>query len=336
MEADLHAGSLLAAGLLQPLSENSCRGHRLSTVALYPGIGFVNSNTATGLRVCLYDDGRGSRSTGKERDAESGLDYFGARYYGSALGRFTSPDDGSDQHPEDPQSWNLYGYVRNNPLKNTDPSGLDCVTTSNQTLSGVSVSIARGGSADTCSGTFVDGTVDEKSLSYNGTSLGYSFSNDTASGSGTIAFSKYSDDDWAPGSSNMQGAAQIGGSQSLVNEFMKQAAIGAAGALAGRAIGAGIDAFLAARAARAAAAAVDIANLSNKIVRQMASRGWTAQEIVDTVQGGKAYSVVNNATGGAATEYINPANGKFVVVDNATKQVLQVSSPGFSPNHLTP
>ena len=33
-----------------------------------------------------------SRSTAKERDAESGLDYFGARYYGSALGRFTSPD----------------------------------------------------------------------------------------------------------------------------------------------------------------------------------------------------------------------------------------------------
>jgi RHS repeat-associated protein len=31
--------------------------------------------------------------TGKERDSESGLDYFGARYYGSALGRFTSPDD---------------------------------------------------------------------------------------------------------------------------------------------------------------------------------------------------------------------------------------------------
>jgi RHS repeat-associated protein len=65
--------------------------------------------------------------TGKERDAESGLDYFGARYYGSALGRFTSPDEPfADQHPEDPQSWNLYGYVRNNPLKNTDPDGRDC------------------------------------------------------------------------------------------------------------------------------------------------------------------------------------------------------------------
>jgi RHS repeat-associated protein len=65
--------------------------------------------------------------TGKERDAESGLDYFGCRYLSSAQGRWTSPDEPfADQHPEDPQSWNLYGYVRNNPLKNTDPNGKDC------------------------------------------------------------------------------------------------------------------------------------------------------------------------------------------------------------------
>jgi RHS repeat-associated protein len=122
MEAALHARSLLAAGLLQPLSENSRPGHQLSTVALYPGIGFVNSNTATGLRVCLYDDGIGSRSTGKERDSESGLDYFGARYFGSALGRFTSPDP-LPGWANDPQSWNMYAYGRNNPLKYTDPDG---------------------------------------------------------------------------------------------------------------------------------------------------------------------------------------------------------------------
>ncbi len=273
--------------------------------------------------------------TGKERDQETGLDYFGARYYGSALGRFTSPDDpDNDQDPKDPQSWNLYSYVRNNPLKNIDPFGQDCITISNQTSSGATVTTERGGSAEACSGTYVEGTVNTNSYQYNGTSLSYSFSNDTASGAGTIAFSKYSNDDWAPGSSNMLGAAQIGGSQALVNEFMKQAVIGAAAGVAGRVIGAGVDAFLAARAARAAAAAVDLANLSNKIVRQMASRGWTTQVILETFQNGKAYNVVNKATGGAATEYVNPASGKFVVVDNATKQVLQVSGPGFSPNHL--
>jgi RHS repeat-associated protein len=126
MEAALHAGSLLAAGLPQPLSENSRPGHPLSTVALYPGIGFVNSNTATGLRVCLYDDRRRSRNTGKERDSESGLDYFGARYYGSALGRFTSVDRImiNDERLTDPH---LYAYARNNPLKFIDPNGDDIV-----------------------------------------------------------------------------------------------------------------------------------------------------------------------------------------------------------------
>ena len=55
--------------------------------------------------------------TGKERDGESELDYFGARYHAAVLGRFTSPDAPfADQFPENPQSWNLYVYGRNNPL----------------------------------------------------------------------------------------------------------------------------------------------------------------------------------------------------------------------------
>ena len=80
--------------------------------------------------------------TGKERDAETGLDYFGARYMSAAQGRFTSPDAPfADQHTIDPQSWNLYAYVRNNPLKNTDPNGRDCfqgvVSCANYVLGGV-------------------------------------------------------------------------------------------------------------------------------------------------------------------------------------------------------
>jgi len=71
----------------------------------------------------------GSRFTGKERDAESGLDNFGARYFGSNMGRFISPDysDGPDPVAfadlENPQSLNLYSYVENNPISNTDPDG---------------------------------------------------------------------------------------------------------------------------------------------------------------------------------------------------------------------
>jgi RHS repeat-associated protein len=74
----------------------------------------------------LYSSGTNDDTihfTGKERDTESGLDYFGARYYGSNMGRFMSPDDGTDQDLFEPQSWNLYSYVRNNPLTSVDADG---------------------------------------------------------------------------------------------------------------------------------------------------------------------------------------------------------------------
>ena len=63
--------------------------------------------------------------TGKERDWESGLDYFGARYYASALGRFMSVDPQVTDLTRqiDPQQLNMYGYGRNNPLRYTDESG---------------------------------------------------------------------------------------------------------------------------------------------------------------------------------------------------------------------
>jgi len=70
--------------------------------------------------------------TGKERDAESGNDYFGARYYASSMGRWLSPDFSESPAGipyadiENPQSLNLYGYVFNNPLKNRDPDGHAC------------------------------------------------------------------------------------------------------------------------------------------------------------------------------------------------------------------
>ncbi len=63
--------------------------------------------------------------TGKERDAETGLDYFGARYYGSPQGRFTSPDPLIDLKEAllNPQRWNGYAYALDNPLLYIDPDG---------------------------------------------------------------------------------------------------------------------------------------------------------------------------------------------------------------------
>src|SRR5450432_2140819 len=67
--------------------------------------------------------------TGKERDSESGLDNFGARYDSSNLGRFMTPDWSEAPEPApyadfgDPQTLNQYGYVRNNPVVRADLDG---------------------------------------------------------------------------------------------------------------------------------------------------------------------------------------------------------------------
>jgi RHS repeat-associated protein len=78
------------------------------------------------MQPVLRWEGIRSRYTGKERDSESGLDNFGARYDSSQYGRFMSADEpfaGWDQH--EPQSFNLYSYVENNPLNHVDPDGHD-------------------------------------------------------------------------------------------------------------------------------------------------------------------------------------------------------------------
>ncbi|MGH9571476.1 MAG: RHS repeat-associated core domain-containing protein, partial [Candidatus Angelobacter sp.] len=62
--------------------------------------------------------------TGKERDSESGLDYFGARYYSGTSGRWMSPDPvGLSREPQSPQTLNKFSYCFNNPLGLTDPDG---------------------------------------------------------------------------------------------------------------------------------------------------------------------------------------------------------------------
>jgi RHS repeat-associated protein len=101
-------------------------------------IGLVGGRT-TGLGYGVID-GLRSQFTAKERDNETGLDYFGARYYASTQGRFRSTDpydinlERQQSNPAEgekeflryisqPQHWNRYSYVLNNPLRFIDPDG---------------------------------------------------------------------------------------------------------------------------------------------------------------------------------------------------------------------
>ena len=75
----------------------------------------------------LVGDNVRQQFTSKERDSETGLDYFGARYYSSTQGRFTSVDPMGAVFSRqiDPQQLNRYSSVRNNPLRYIDLDGRD-------------------------------------------------------------------------------------------------------------------------------------------------------------------------------------------------------------------
>jgi RHS repeat-associated protein len=87
---------------------------------------FTYDSTPQHVHLCALN---ASRYTGKERDQESGNDYFEARYYASSMGRYLSPD--WSKNPQgipyadftNPQTLNLYSYVKNNPLDAFDDDG---------------------------------------------------------------------------------------------------------------------------------------------------------------------------------------------------------------------
>jgi RHS repeat-associated protein len=92
----------------------------------YPFGETINASVNGRSTIPTYSSSEEARQrfTGKERDTESGLDYFGARYYSGSMGRFTSADpQNAGARPSAPQSWNGYSYALNNPNKFVDPDG---------------------------------------------------------------------------------------------------------------------------------------------------------------------------------------------------------------------
>ena len=68
-------------------------------------------------------EGDPRRFTSAVRDAETGFDHLEARYFRNVWGRMTTADDSIYSEIENPQTFNLYAYVMNNPLRWVDPSG---------------------------------------------------------------------------------------------------------------------------------------------------------------------------------------------------------------------
>jgi RHS repeat-associated protein len=102
--------------------------HLGSSTKIISSAGIVEEEadyTAFGSELSATAGANRYKFTSKERDSESGLDDFGARYYSSAMGRFTSADPVMIMRQKmfDPQQWNMYAYVRNNPLRLVDTNG---------------------------------------------------------------------------------------------------------------------------------------------------------------------------------------------------------------------
>ena len=141
-----------------------------------------------GERVITNGDPNRYKFTGKERDSESGLDNFGARYDASNLGRFMTPDPLGGKLV-DPQSLNKYSYVRNNPINLTDPTGLyicedspkDCSSDQDKKFEAArQADLNRGGDAARAAGAYGDPTKD------NGVNVSFAdFSKDSERGSTT-------------------------------------------------------------------------------------------------------------------------------------------------------
>jgi RHS repeat-associated protein len=128
----------------------------------------------------VNNDSNDYKFTGKKRDLETGLDYFGARYYSNGLGRFITPDWAAKAAAvpyavfADPQSLNLYSYVRNIPTTRYDPDG-HC-------------------SGDDCSNVTVTVTKDSEPHMIENLPLG----NRYYSGVGTTTTVKFTDSEGAP------------------------------------------------------------------------------------------------------------------------------------------
>ena len=91
-----------------------------SRTTKYAPYGTTRSESGTGPLGSSSPTER--KFTGQRLDASTGLYFYNARYYDPAIGRFLSPDS-LVPNPGNPQDLNRYSYVRNNPLKYTDPSG---------------------------------------------------------------------------------------------------------------------------------------------------------------------------------------------------------------------
>jgi RHS repeat-associated protein len=297
--------------------------------------------------------------TNQDRDIESNLDYFPARYYNSNLGRFMTPDwsEEPDSVPHadytKPQSLNLYSYVFNNPLTSTDADGHDC-SDNTEIITARSADIDGGSYVHTSSGTPCSQSntgvvtqitsslqqasqiaqhLTQEALNYlnaprDATCLAASAAQGAATGAAAGGAAG------AAGGAGL-GLATTGGAASLPLGVGGAAEGAGVGAQIGFTVGTGVGFFTCKTGGSGSGGGGrkwkwGNHKTSQKAANQMAKRGWTDAQIDEAVRNGAQYPAPNNINpANGATRYVNPTTGRSVVIDNLTQEVLHVGGDGF-------
>jgi len=223
--------------------------------------------------------------TGQRLDSTTGLYYYGARYYDPAIGRFISADTIVPDW-KNPQAWNPYSYVLNNPLKYTDANGhIPLVAIFGglfaPVLGPVAVVVLAIGLVGSAvyGGYLIADAINEASTSANSSP---SLPLEPAATTAALAASYDPAEEWSQGYAEATNADPNNQN--------------------------------------------DPDRLSDKIRKQMESRGWTENTIKQTLDDSFTTRVATDkATGNAATAYYN-ADGSYVVADNITGKVIQISN----------
>ena len=240
-----------------------------------------------------YLSGTGAKEgfTSKERDAETGLDYFGARYYMAALGRWGNVDPLAEHPAQIDKS--LYAYAWNNPTNLTDPDGRCpmCVAPAIPWfVTAVEAAIY---------------TAVTVGAAYIGAELLHEVIDGVQMDPGMPSISSADIDAPLVSAPDATGVA-IPNITSLnppvVDDFSHVTADWSLGSH----------------------------KLVEKWQRQMEQRGWTEQQVSEAIAGGAAYEAVNNVDKAhGAMRYVHPETGRSVVIDSETNEIIHVGGDGF-------
>jgi RHS repeat-associated protein len=242
-------------------------------------------------------------------DPETGLQYLHARYYDPLLPRFLTPDTYDPWEPS--VDFNRYAYAGNDPINGSDPNGHSRHNNNISRHSAFSLLKQSAFDASIRKAVQFDlkAAADLRAI---GDIQGARKLEQIAAHYATFIGKSEADlkkDAWKEYGYTVGGlvTAEIGGR--FLGQFFSRLFTGASST---------------------GEVTVSSLTISQKIVKQMAVRGWTREAIDEAIMSGQQIKAINKANGNLATRYVHPQTGQSVVIENSTNKVIHVGGSGFT------